>query len=748
MKTLLLKSVRQPTFLIFLASLAVYSVLVPWQVRVWQRTGDEPHYLIAAHSLVYDGDFDLANNYAQRDFASFYSEYFLTPHMRPGSGGQQMLTHNLGLSLLIAPAYRLGGLAGVEYFLAFLGACLAANIFALGYELTGHWLAAVVGWVALAFTPPLVWYVFLVYPEMTAGLGLIIAVRHLLSTTTVPPARYALTTLGLAYLPWLSARYLPILGLLIIWAFIRAWRERGWLFVALGSLIGLGSFALFTWWLYGSASPAAAYAGPTPLAFETASAGTRFLRGLVGWLLDNQRGIISASPIYIVALWGGTLLLRRKPTAGGAVLFPFVIMLITVALWGGFWMGWEYSARFMVAPLPLLGAGLAYWVATTRRGLALPVVAVLFGASLWVGRAVMLEPLTGIISSPAEILKSYYQIEIENWLPALGAYKYIAPGQTVTLGRAGGLGWEVPRGASGLVLRQIDLPEFPFGWYTARLPITTTAAPDTPLATIKIFSPHGGNYFSQTLYGRDVAHGQFIFNFKSPRYNGWGFPPTVLVSTTGQADFSLGTLAIEPEIFHSLILPTVWLILIAGLGVGLSRYTRPALTWAWPDRLTAPVGSGLALLVVASLAWSLQPHPRVYHTVDLNRTVGTEIADPLAVGGQTMRADPEAGQEAGILAASFSEIYAPGHYRLTASVRVDVPLAPGLTPAVLRVYASDAQFLDQRWDILATALPADGRYHPFTVDFENPHQQGLTFILNYTGQAALYADVLRVEPVR
>ncbi len=234
-----------------------------------------------------------------------------------------MLTHNLGLSLLIAPAYRLGGLAGVEYFLAFLGACLAANIFALGYELTGHWLAAVVGWVAIAFTPPLVWYVFLVYPEMTAGLGLIIAVRHLLAADKSHPARFGLTAFGLASLPWLSAWYLPLLGLLVAWAFIRAWRERerGWWFVGLGSLSGLGSFALFSWWLYGSASPAVAYAGLTPLTFETASAGPRFLRGIVGWLLDNQRGIISASPIYIIALWGWRSVTSAQATdRGGRVV--------------------------------------------------------------------------------------------------------------------------------------------------------------------------------------------------------------------------------------------------------------------------------------------------------------------------------------------------------------------------------------------------------------------------------------------
>ncbi|MGH2522870.1 MAG: hypothetical protein ACRDH2_10245, partial [Anaerolineales bacterium] len=96
---------------IFLLTFAVYAALVPWVVRVWARTGDEPHYLLAAHSLAYDGDFDLGNNYAERDYLSFYGDANLNPHTRPGLDGQAVLTHNLGLSLLITPGYRFGSLA-------------------------------------------------------------------------------------------------------------------------------------------------------------------------------------------------------------------------------------------------------------------------------------------------------------------------------------------------------------------------------------------------------------------------------------------------------------------------------------------------------------------------------------------------------------------------------------------------------------------------------------------------------------
>lgn len=744
-----------PGLAVFLITFAVYAALVPWMVRVWQRTGDEPHYVLAAHSLAFDGDLDLANNYARRDYLSFYGDSNLTPHTRPGPNGQAVLTHNLGLSFLIAPAYRLGGFVGVEYFLAALGALLAANVYLLGYEITQHWLAAAAGWIAVSFTPPVLWYVFLIYPEMAAGLCIIVVLRHLLGNWDfgfgISPLRVVPYALCLAFLPWLSSRYLPIFGLLVLGAVLRAWkdRSRGWLrfAVALGGLAGLGVYLLFSQWLYGNASPAASYAGPAALTLEGPFPLIRFVRGLCGWLVDNQRGLLITAPIYIAALWGGALLLlQRKPVLGLAVLLPFVAMLVPAAVWGGFWIGWEHSARFLVAALPPLGAGVAYLWAAGRRAIVIPVSAILLGLSLAFGRAVIARPIAGILSSPVEMLKP--RLDLENFVPAMARYAFIPAGHDAVVGQASDPSWEVPAGQSGIVLRQVDVPEFPFGWYTARLPMESKGAiADAPVAHIKVFSPRGGNYFSQTVYARDLTRGVFTFNFKSPLYDGWAFPPTVIVSATGQADLSLGTLTIEPESFHALILPAVWLTgltLLGALVVARVSEPRPASL-----RLPGPVIAVCALAAIVSLGGSLRPHPRTYATVDLERNVGAIVSDPSANGGRAMEARPDAGQEAGRLAVTLPEIYAPGRYRLTISLRA-FPAAsdPGPSPSVadVRVFASEVEKLAKRWDVRSQDLPVDGQYHRFAFMFENPRQQALTFILDYPATAGLRADEIVVEP--
>src|SRR5215213_844813 len=82
--------------------------------------GDEPHYLLAAESLVEDGDVDVVDEYAGRAYADFYP-HELRPHGRK-TAGRLNEPHGVGFPLLIAPAWALGGARAVELFLAAIAA--------------------------------------------------------------------------------------------------------------------------------------------------------------------------------------------------------------------------------------------------------------------------------------------------------------------------------------------------------------------------------------------------------------------------------------------------------------------------------------------------------------------------------------------------------------------------------------------------------------------------------------------------
>lgn len=69
-------------------------------------TGDEPHYLAIAHSLAFDFDLDVANNYGRRE--PLIADGGMQPddHVRPGRGGVVRPVHDIGMPLLFAPYIR------------------------------------------------------------------------------------------------------------------------------------------------------------------------------------------------------------------------------------------------------------------------------------------------------------------------------------------------------------------------------------------------------------------------------------------------------------------------------------------------------------------------------------------------------------------------------------------------------------------------------------------------------------------
>ncbi|MBA3329044.1 MAG: hypothetical protein H0T43_12155, partial [Solirubrobacterales bacterium] len=85
-----------------------------------QYGGDEPHHLLTAKSIVSDADVDLRDEYAARAYREFYP-YVLERHGRL-TNGQANEPHGVGLPLLIAPAYALGGAVAVQLLMAAIAA--------------------------------------------------------------------------------------------------------------------------------------------------------------------------------------------------------------------------------------------------------------------------------------------------------------------------------------------------------------------------------------------------------------------------------------------------------------------------------------------------------------------------------------------------------------------------------------------------------------------------------------------------
>src|SRR6187401_3478505 len=176
------------------------SVLVPlaFFLVVWTLTthgkfsnsGDEPHYLMVAESLVSDGDLDVANNYRNGDGRWFGNETLESgPHAHAALDGRVWSTHDIGLPIVLVPVYAAATRASVllpdswlerirqprglfAYSLVSLSLVVltATGLGLLVNAFSRHASSARAALVVLAVgvSPPVLSHAFLVFPETVA----------------------------------------------------------------------------------------------------------------------------------------------------------------------------------------------------------------------------------------------------------------------------------------------------------------------------------------------------------------------------------------------------------------------------------------------------------------------------------------------------------------------------------------------------------------------------------------------------
>lgn len=372
---------RQALLPFFFAAYA----LVGWQARVRVGPdGDEPQYLMVAESLRRDHDFALDQDFAEERYREFYSRK-LEPHFRiRGPEGQIYSLHAVGLSLLILPAWTLGGYPGVSLFMAFLGALLVREIRRLLQAVTGESATAEgLAWM-LGLCPPLIHFAGLVFTEIPAALLVAAGLR---SAAFARRGRGpVIAALCAAALPWFNVRY-GILSVAIAAALVvrvgrgeeggRRLVSRARFLLAPG-LVALASalaLCVFHYSLWGFFDPRRVYGRSREFSLSILP------EGLPGLFFDQEFGLFIYAPVYALAFVGaGALWRRHRAVALGAAL-AVVGVVLTASVWPMWRGGFNPPARFLVPLTPALAAGLALaW--PRRAGAAL---ALLTGWSLWCG---------------------------------------------------------------------------------------------------------------------------------------------------------------------------------------------------------------------------------------------------------------------------------------------------------------------------------------------------------------------------
>jgi hypothetical protein len=345
------------------------------QARVGLQ-GDEPHYLVVADSLLHDHDLDLRQDFADERYKAFHPEH-LEPHFRVrGRHGEIYSIHAIGLSLLLLPAYALGGYPAASFFMALLAALLAGEV----RKLASEWSGSVgtgegVGWL-IGLSPPLIHYAGLLFTEVPAALGVAVALR-VAGKPEGRGSRAFLLGVVLAGLPWLNVRYAPIPVLVFLYFLSRRPSGRSILSALVPLAVSALALAAYHSILYGFFDPRRVYGRTRE--FSIAS----LPNGLAGLFLDQEFGLLVYAPVFALAVPGLVRLARRSLREAVVAVALVLTIVLTAGSWDMWRGGFNPPARFLVPLLPVLAAAVA---CDLRRGLH-AAGALLIGWGLWTGLA-------------------------------------------------------------------------------------------------------------------------------------------------------------------------------------------------------------------------------------------------------------------------------------------------------------------------------------------------------------------------
>ncbi len=376
---------RRNVRLVFFISLAVYTaMLFSGFVPALPFSGDEPHYLLMARSIVRDGDLNLHEDYGQQHYREFYPGS-LDAHAYPGKKGPGRLysKHMPALPLLLAPAYWCGEKLEASFpslkagahpdrnikilmareTMAVLAALLATSFFVLVWEVWGSRSVAICSWIFFAFSLPLAVYARLLYPEIPAALILLMVLSRPVSGKAASSRSLAWTGLGISLLPWFGIKYVILAAAAFLVVLADAWasqprRKSEILHLLAPALVSGALFSAYLMHSYGSISPFVVYHGLSQVPVTPVIHGLRFQpvtffsTGLA-YFLDQRIGLFVYSPLAILFVPGVILWFRKRKSGRAALCFVAAVSWAFFALIN-LRQGHQPPGRELLPVLPIL----------------------------------------------------------------------------------------------------------------------------------------------------------------------------------------------------------------------------------------------------------------------------------------------------------------------------------------------------------------------------------------------------------
>lgn len=346
--------------------LALYLVLAVMAVLVWDAdgrhavTGDEPHYLVMASAIAHDGTFEntaaYAREFREREiFPTGLAERDAVPspentHALAGPNGLYNI-HNIGLPLLLAVPFALGGVIGAKLAMVAINASVVlACWWATGlFTRRAHVRAWATGVAAVA--APFVFAAGQIYPDVLAGaIALAAVVCFARLDERVRIGGLGLVAVLVAFTPWLQLKFTAVAGVLALALAARGYhltRSRAAVASALGPLaVSLALHAYYNWYAFGR------LAGPYDE--EALEPGARGAMVLLGLHVDTNQGWVWQAPVWLVGAAALAALVARRSGPAVLALAAYVLLLVPNAFHPNWYGGESFVGRFSWSAVAVL----------------------------------------------------------------------------------------------------------------------------------------------------------------------------------------------------------------------------------------------------------------------------------------------------------------------------------------------------------------------------------------------------------
>ncbi len=316
--------------------------------------GDEPHYLIISQTMQLYHSIDVMQDYTHGDYRAFYPVH-IDPHVSPNARGEPMPLHSIGGPFLWLIPFMLLGRLGVIFFISLLTLLAVLNIYLFLMEMEIRQNYAFFVSLAFALGSPLYVYAHLTFIEPIATFICIYVVRVLFQKELRIRDLIG-SSLALGVLPWIHIRFALIEVVLFAFLLFRLYQENGFKNIKryVSYLLPVAAlfllFELYNLIFWGTLNPAPnqANAGQVPFQYLP-------FFGIAGTFMDQEFGLFTNFPIFVFALPGILLALKKKYLSLHILLLllfvPYILTFTTFRLWSG---GWTPPVRFLVVLTPTL----------------------------------------------------------------------------------------------------------------------------------------------------------------------------------------------------------------------------------------------------------------------------------------------------------------------------------------------------------------------------------------------------------